>query len=291
MTIHKKFKKRLKIVAILTGVLLLLYVVTAVLMLTLFKEKIQEQVTATLKEKINGEINIESFRINIISNFPNASFTIKDLEIVRPGADGKKNEILNIKYIYLHIHLLKLIYGKVELKRVIVKNSDIHIYRLPNGLKNTEGLLKKSENKGTENVNSTINELNVSIDNVHITYEDTVIACNYFDFTINNADIQFITTATGFTVNSKNTTSTHQIIFNKDRGSALKDRKLQMQIRFDWNTTTQTGTILPTRIKDKDESFTLLGSISLQEKRITTYYLQPRNLITKCTCISYAIYA
>ena len=55
MTIHKKFKKRLKIVAILTGVLLLLYVVTAVLMLTLFKEKIQEQVTATLKEKINGE--------------------------------------------------------------------------------------------------------------------------------------------------------------------------------------------------------------------------------------------
>ncbi len=267
MTIHKKFKKRLKIVAILTGVLLLLYVVTAVLMLTLFKEKIQEQVTATLKEKINGEINIESFRINIISNFPNASFTIKDLEIVRAGADGKKNEIVNIKYIYLHIHLLKLIYGKVELKRVIVKNSDIHIYRLPNGLKNTEGLLKKSENKGTENVNSTINELNVSIDNVHITYEDTVIACNYFDFTINNADIQFITTATGFTVNSKNNTSTHQIIFNKDRGSALKDRKLQMQIRFDWNTTTQTGTILPTRIKDKDESFTLLGSISLQEKK------------------------
>ncbi|MBP8250520.1 MAG: hypothetical protein KAX72_10490 [Chitinophagales bacterium] len=102
MTIHKKFKKRLKIVAILTGVLLLLYVVTAVLMLTLFKEKIQEQVTATLKEKINGEINIESFRINIISNFPNASFTIKDLEIVRPGADGKKNEILNI-YICIYI--------------------------------------------------------------------------------------------------------------------------------------------------------------------------------------------
>ena len=130
MTIHKKFKKRLKIVAILTGVLLLLYVVTAVLMLTLFKEKIQEQVTATLKEKINGEINIESFRINIISNFPNASFTIKDLDIVRSGADGQKNEIVNIKYIYLHIHLLKLIYGKVELKRVIVKNSDIHIRKI-----------------------------------------------------------------------------------------------------------------------------------------------------------------
>ena len=71
-------------------------------MLTLFKEKIQEQVTATLKEKINGEINIESFRINIISNFPNASFTIKDLDIVRPGADGKKNEILNI-YICIYI--------------------------------------------------------------------------------------------------------------------------------------------------------------------------------------------
>ena len=267
MTINKNFKKRLKIVAITTGVLLTLYVVTAVLMLTLFKEKIQEQVTATLKEKINGEINIESFRINIISNFPNASFTINDLEIVRSGVDGQKNEVVNIKYIYLHIHLFKLIYGKLELKRVIVKNSDINIYRLPNGLKNTEGLFKKSENKGSENVNSTISELNVSMVNVHITYEDTIIACNYFDFTINNGDIQFITTATGFTVNSKNTTSTNQIIFNKDRGSALEDRKLQMQIRFDWNTTTQTGTILPTRIKDKNESFSLLGSISLQEKK------------------------
>ncbi|HRG28451.1 MAG TPA: AsmA family protein, partial [Chitinophagales bacterium] len=267
MRIPKRNRKNLKIAILTISIALAIYITTAVLLLTIFKDKIQEQVTATINDNINGEVKIGSFSINILSNFPNASFTIKDFQIANQATNLNKNEIINVKYIYLHINLIKLITGKVELKRIIVKNSSIHIYRLTNGLKNTDGLIKRSEDKGENNINSTLNKLNITVSDVNIIYEDTIVACNFFDFTITHADVQINSSTTGFYVSSKNTIATHQIIFNKDRGSALQDRKLQMQMMLDWNTKTQTYTILPTRVKDKNESFTLLGSISLQETK------------------------
>lgn len=267
MRIPKRAKKNLKIAILTISIALTIYITTAVLLLTIFKDKIQEQVTATINDNINGEVTIGSFSINILSNFPNASFTIKDFQIANQDNTLEKNEIVDVKFIYLHIHLIKLITGKVELKRIVVKNSAIHIYRMANGLKNIDGLIKKSEKKDENNVNSTLNKLNITIADVRIIYEDTIVACNYFDFTITNADVQINASTTGFYLSGKTKTSTHQIIFNKDRGSALQNRKLQLQLMLDWNTETQVCTILPTRIKDQSESFTLLGSISLQEKK------------------------
>ncbi|MDT8402728.1 MAG: AsmA-like C-terminal region-containing protein [Bacteroidales bacterium] len=74
-------KKAIRIILRITGILILVILLAAIIIPSLFKEEIKEKVVNVANEKINAELTIGDFGITLLRNFPNLTFRLKDVSI------------------------------------------------------------------------------------------------------------------------------------------------------------------------------------------------------------------
>ena len=85
-------KKALKIILRITGIIILVILLAAIIIPTLFKKQIKEKVVDLANEKVNAELAIGDFGITLFRNFPNLTFRLKDVSVT--GIDKFKGDTL-----------------------------------------------------------------------------------------------------------------------------------------------------------------------------------------------------
>lgn len=74
-------KKALKIILRIAGIIILTVILAIIIIPSLFKEQIKENVVSVANERINAELTIGDFGITLFRNFPNLTFRLKDVSV------------------------------------------------------------------------------------------------------------------------------------------------------------------------------------------------------------------
>ncbi|HDZ40056.1 MAG TPA: AsmA family protein [Bacteroidetes bacterium] len=85
-------KKALKIILRIAGIIILVILIAAIIIPSLFKEQIKEKVVSMANEKVNAELAIGDFGITLFRNFPNLTFRLKDVSVT--GIDQFRGDTL-----------------------------------------------------------------------------------------------------------------------------------------------------------------------------------------------------
>ena len=89
---YSEMRKALKIILRIAGILILVILLAAIIIPSLFKEKIKEKVVSLANEKVNAELVIGDFGITLFRNFPNLTFRLKDVSVT--GVDKFQGDTL-----------------------------------------------------------------------------------------------------------------------------------------------------------------------------------------------------
>lgn len=168
---NKGMKKGLAFGAI--GILILLALM--ILIPFLFKGKIKDAVIAAANENLNAKVEIEDFGLNLFSNFPSATLSLKDVRII--GIDEfEEDTLVNSKKASVSINLMSLFGDNYDISKIEIDNTNI-LAKVNKGGKVNWDIVKedpKASASESEELNSPFNlELkDIVIKNTNIIYED-----------------------------------------------------------------------------------------------------------------------
>ena len=125
-------KKVLKRVFITLAVIIVLFLLAAVLVPVLFKDKILAVVKKEMNDNLNATTDFKDVNLSLFRHFPNLSVSIEQLSIV--GVDAFKNDTLvAAKSIDVSLDLMKAINGAYDIRNVGLIEPRIHAIVHENG--------------------------------------------------------------------------------------------------------------------------------------------------------------
>lgn len=125
----KRFWKRFALV--LVGLPILLFF-TLVLIVYVKQDEIVQDLIADLNKDFRGATHVRDSHISMFENFPYISI---DLEEFKVFEDKKKNQdpLINVKDVYVGFNLWTILTGKMEVKKIKLKNGNITIVQHEDG--------------------------------------------------------------------------------------------------------------------------------------------------------------
>ena len=121
----------LKVTAIFISALLGLCILLWLGLLTYVhfnKDKFTRTVTATINERISGEVTFSDIDLTVLKGFPDVSFEIKDLVIKDSLWHVHKTEIVNIQRAYTQISLSSVFDGEAYIDKLTLEEGRIHLH-------------------------------------------------------------------------------------------------------------------------------------------------------------------
>ena len=120
-----KMGKLIKRFFVAIGIILLLFIATAILVPVLFKDKIMALVKKELNEQLNATTDFKDVDISLFHSFPHLSVSIVDLSIV--GKESFKNDtLMSAKSIDISLDLMKAINGTYDILNIGLITPRIH---------------------------------------------------------------------------------------------------------------------------------------------------------------------
>ena len=131
MTAKKSKKGLIIVLSIIAAVLL-----TMAILPFAFKGKIMEIAKTELNKKLNANVDFETLRVSLFRNFPDASISLKNVEIIGKG-DFSKDTLLYGKDINLVVNLKSLFSDTgYEVKKVEINDTRVFARVLKDGRAN-----------------------------------------------------------------------------------------------------------------------------------------------------------
>jgi uncharacterized protein involved in outer membrane biogenesis len=121
MNTGKLFKR----IFIAIGVIVLLFLATAILVPILFKDKIMAVVKKELNENLNAVTNFKDVDLSLFHNFPHLSVSITELSISGIGS-FKNDTLISAKSIDISLDLMKAINGTYDILNIGLVTPRIH---------------------------------------------------------------------------------------------------------------------------------------------------------------------
>lgn len=261
MTLYQKYRKSLRKLLIVLAGLFLFYILAEVALAKVFLKKIESGITAGLNEKINGEVGFEHLGISIFDNFPNVSVTVKNLDMQGPNYPVTKVSVFKAGEINLHIKISQLIQGKIAFSKVSIKNSEINISRLQNGLMSTNNLFVKKEESADTSTTTSLPISNIELNKVRIMIEDTVIADSRFDFTFTRSEMHIAAVDSGYQFETEDNIFVKTLTFRIERGGCFENTGIKSKLKIQWNPDAKLITFLPSTLTVKESSIFLKGTV------------------------------
>lgn len=140
-----------------------------------YKAEILASINGSLREKINGDINIGDVHITILHHFPNVSVALENIYIHGPEYQKYKQPFLRAELVDVNVDLFKLLRKEITIKSVFIENGEFFVFRTYDGYTNLRVFKKKRvpSSPALEKIDlPTLDQLNLI--NVKITYVDSL---------------------------------------------------------------------------------------------------------------------
>lgn len=159
----------------IAGIILLVIILAMVAIPFLFKDKIKDVVLKVANEQLNAKVDIEDFGLNLFSNFPNATLSLKNTNVIGVG-DFEKDTLLQAQSASVTIDLKSLFTDNYNISKIDLNRASVYAKVLADGRANWD-IMKEdaSETTDSETESSTPFNLSlkkISINDCNIIYQD-----------------------------------------------------------------------------------------------------------------------
>lgn len=156
------------------GIVVLVIILAMIAIPFLFKGKIKDAVLDAANKQLNAKVSIEDFGLNLFSNFPNATLTLKNTTVV--GVDDfAKDTLLQAKWAGVTIDLSSLFGDSYKVSKLGLDNASVYAKVLADGRTNWD-IVKSDSTQTTAATDSSsafkLSLNKISLDNCNIVYED-----------------------------------------------------------------------------------------------------------------------
>jgi len=191
-------KKGLKILGIII-ISLFMIIIVLVITASLSQKKIADIALKKISESINAPVEVENVSFTLVKRFPFATIELSGVRIGSENIDNfsakslSKDDILNIKRIYVSLKTVPFINGEYEINNIEIDDAEVNYNVDSLGHSNIDFLLKLNESEGNpDSTQSATNSLplvdlkKVMLKNTLIYYKDDSlkIAANLFFTTL-----------------------------------------------------------------------------------------------------------
>jgi len=250
----KLLKISLKILAVIVGLLLLLWLALA-LYINYNKQSLLKNITAQLNDRVNGELKIGSIDLEVFGSFPNMSVAAKGITVRDTLWQVHKHDLIEAEYLYVDLQVLSLIKGTPTIHQITLKNGSIYLFTDSSDYSNMSALQQKKKKKEKK----TPEIQNIQLTNVQFTIENKP-KFKYFNF-----DIRNILAHTDYGVNQWDAdadvnTLIKAFCFNTQKGSFVKGKVLTGKLHIHFNEQTKQMDIPEQEIRLSGEAMNTKGT-------------------------------
>lgn len=167
-----------KLILISGGLLLVLFVAAVVVPLV-YKDKIKAMALEAVNEQLNAQISFGDISLSLIRDFPNLRMGVSDFQII--GVDSFALDTLaKVGNFAFSMNLMPILKGEdINIRKISVEDAQFHIRVLPSGLANYD--IVKTDTTVTEEVDTSTTAFRFAIQaytfkNVDVVYDDRFYA-------------------------------------------------------------------------------------------------------------------
>ena len=118
--------KILKTVLKVSGITIVVVLALLIIIPVFFKDKVLKAVTEIAKEYVDADVNIGDLDLSLISNFPGATVTLKDVSVVGHG-EFQGVTLASFDKFSTTVNVKSLFGGKIRVKSVLLDNPKANI--------------------------------------------------------------------------------------------------------------------------------------------------------------------
>ena len=261
-------RKWLRIILITGGILVALLVLLFLGMTWYIhanKATFLKQITSQLNDRLNGTITIADMESSLLKSFPNVSIGLKKVVLQDSLWQQHHHALMDVDYIFVRVNTPSLLRKHVDVNEITLQDGSIYLYTDTSGYSNTYVLQGKSAEKKKNGGSKDANVSQLTFRNINFVID------NRQKFKLFNLDIQKLDGKLNTGDSSIQFTMMSDILsksfaFNTNKGSYLKDKKLQLNISVIFNKHTKLLTIPQQEIRIDNHPVLITGQFGFGEK-------------------------
>jgi len=226
------------------------------------KSSILKKINIELNSRIRGKIFIGDVHTGIVHTFPKISVELDTITIRDSLWSQHRHDLLRAEKVYLTLSLFKLIFGHFSVDKLIIENASVYFYTDSTGYSNNE--IFRSKPGSSKNKASGIPSVEIKNSTLIIDKKDRN---KLFSFDIGELNCIVHSDGTDHSIRLATALSAlvHSMIFNKEKGSFLEEKKLEGKFTVRFNLASKILQFEQIPLEINDHSFVLTGKFFLNE--------------------------
>lgn len=272
---NKYLKYSLRILGILIGTLLLLYLI-AYLYVVAHKKELIAKAKKEVSEKINGDVEIGDFDISWLSSFPSLSLVLEKVSIKDTLFRQHHHPFFEADKVYSSIGVMDLINKNNPLNSIRIEKAQLYVFVDTSGY--TNSYLFSPKKKDTVTTNKPQKELNIEsikLQDVRLVLDNRMKG-KLFDFEVHSLKAKIKGDDSIIRLDTKNNILVHSLMFKQEKGSFLKETSFEGNIGLVFNKSMKQLRFDNAGISLNKQSFTITGAFNFVDS--PTFHV---NLTTK----------
>lgn len=229
------------------------------------KDNFLKQITAQVNDRLSGNLTIEDMEPSLLKSFPNVSIGLKKVVLQDSLYQQHHHALLDVSYIYVRVNTLSLLRKHVDVNEITLQDGTIYLYTDTTGYSNTyvlqgeSGQKKKSKSSKDVNIKKlTLRSVNFVIDNQQ--------KFKLFNLDIRQLDGKVMASDTSVQLTMISEIFSKSFAFNTNKGSYLKDKKLELNLSVIFNKRTKILALPQQEIRIDGHPVLIAGQFGFGEK-------------------------
>lgn len=251
----------LKVLALLTGLILLFYIGIAVYV-NLHKKAVLVSVLAELNRNLHGSVTVESLEPSFLQGFPDVSLSLKNVLIRDSQWKKHKRTLLQAHDLGVSVNAIALVTGTIRINRVLISNASVCLFTDSNGYSNTS-VFKRTTGKTTKDKDGSSTEIRrISLRNVSFVLDNRQ-GNKLFNIYVKDFRARVNYKSSGWDADAGLKILVKNLAFNKDKGSFFENKEIDGPVSLTSDEETGIITIQPQTLKIGGDPFEVGGKLNL----------------------------
>lgn len=251
--------KKVKIIAIIIGVFLLILTIIGVVFSTIYEDKVKNYILEEINNNVDTKIDVAEINFSVFKKFPYASLEFEKITAEEVTSNKKKGTLFSAQSIFLQFNIFDILNDDYTIKKIQVEEGVVNININKFGHDNYHFWKKQEASEQST--------LSLALENLRFKNITFYLLNEYknLDMAIDAVDVSLSGDFSDKEFTLKTDAELYVQQINSENRNVLKDKIIHINTSLHVNQATQQYHIKKGAFKIQDLSFNLSGNIKNQE--------------------------
>ena len=239
------------------------------------KDKILAYTLENINKHAPAKIEVKSIDFSFLTNFPSFSIVLRGAEIKDSLYPIHKHKLFAADELALQVYVLKLLYGELNVRSIIIKNANISMLTTKRGYSNFNFGSPKNQPEPTEEtlvIPHNLKLKKIILQNVHFRLSDS-LANKWFDISAPSLETSLEWADSDIGIKLDGLVHWGGLAFNPQLGAYMENKDSQLNIEGFFNAAEKKVVVSPSWAKIEGETYLLDGSLQMAKFPILNLHI------------------